>query len=303
MTSTQQPERAVTATGGADHALPADGPTARIAFYGTMALLCLLAWLATARLYTPMAAMSGMPMPGGWTMSMMWMRMPGQSWISAAAGFMAMWLWMMAGMMLPVLAPALWQQRCTLASHSSLRKAWLNLVTACGYFLVWALAGLIIWLAGLWLADQTMRYPALARCVPLLNGLVVVMAGLAQFTRHKARLLQRCHDAPCHPHASTTRAAVWQGIRHGWHCNLCCANLTLVLLVCGMMDWAVMLAVTAAIVLERWHKRPWAASAIGIVLLGIGLWLTLQAGSQAALPGSAHYSRMWAVLCSKDCFV
>jgi hypothetical protein len=44
--------------------------------------------------------MSEMPMPGGWTMSMMWMRMPGQTWLAVAASFTGMWLVMMAVMML-----------------------------------------------------------------------------------------------------------------------------------------------------------------------------------------------------------
>jgi hypothetical protein len=34
-----------------------------------------------------MSAMGEMPMPGGWTMSMAWMRMPGQTWPGAAASF------------------------------------------------------------------------------------------------------------------------------------------------------------------------------------------------------------------------
>jgi hypothetical protein len=36
-----------------------------------------------------------MLMPGGWTMSMAWMRMPGQTWPGAAASFLAMWIVMM----------------------------------------------------------------------------------------------------------------------------------------------------------------------------------------------------------------
>jgi len=31
-------------------------------------------------------------MPGGWTMSMAWVRMPGQSWPVAAASFLGMWV-------------------------------------------------------------------------------------------------------------------------------------------------------------------------------------------------------------------
>ena len=44
-------------------------------------------------------------MPGGWTMSMVWMRMPGQTWPGAAASFLGMWVVMMVAMMLPSLAP------------------------------------------------------------------------------------------------------------------------------------------------------------------------------------------------------
>src|SRR5207302_5508750 len=48
-----------------------------------------------------MSAMGEMPMPGGWTMSMAWMRMPGQTWSGAAASFLGMWVVMMVAMMLP----------------------------------------------------------------------------------------------------------------------------------------------------------------------------------------------------------
>src|SRR6266511_1076432 len=42
-----------------------------------------------------------MEMPGGWTMSMMWMRMPGQTWFASALSFLFMWLAMMVALMLP----------------------------------------------------------------------------------------------------------------------------------------------------------------------------------------------------------
>jgi len=54
-----------------------------------------------------MSTMGGMPMPGGWTMSMAWMRMPGQTWLGATASFLGMWLVMMFAMMLPSLLPML----------------------------------------------------------------------------------------------------------------------------------------------------------------------------------------------------
>ena len=58
-----------------------------------------------------MSAMDEMVMPGGWTMSMVWMRMPGQTWASAAASFLGMWVVMMVAMMLPSLIPMLLRYR------------------------------------------------------------------------------------------------------------------------------------------------------------------------------------------------
>ena len=103
MTSTASAERVVMASGRAGQASP------RMA-----ALLC-LAWIASAAVTiawgASMSAMGGMPMPGGWTMSMTWMRMPGQTWPGAAASFLGMWIVMMVAMMLPSLVPMLWRYR------------------------------------------------------------------------------------------------------------------------------------------------------------------------------------------------
>jgi predicted metal-binding membrane protein len=79
----------------------------------------------------------GMPMPGGWTMSMAWMRMPGQSWLGAGAMFMLMWVTMMVAMMLPSLAPNL--------RHRPERR-WL---VAAAYFLVWTIFGAAAYIIGM----------------------------------------------------------------------------------------------------------------------------------------------------------
>ena len=77
--------------------------------------ICAVSFVATsAATYVWCAAMStmgDMPMPGGWTMSMTWMRMPGQSWPGVATSFLGMWIVMMVAMMLPSLVPMLWRYR------------------------------------------------------------------------------------------------------------------------------------------------------------------------------------------------
>ena len=85
--------------------------TSERAFFGVSALLVAASAAATIVWCASMSAMGGMPMPGGWTMSMTWMRMPGQTWPGAAASFLGMWVVMMVAMMLPSLLPMLWRYR------------------------------------------------------------------------------------------------------------------------------------------------------------------------------------------------
>jgi len=81
------------------------------AFFGVSALLFAASAAVTIVWCASMSAMGEMPMPGGWTMSMAWMRMPGQTWPGAAASFLGMWVVMMVAMMLPSLIPMLWRYR------------------------------------------------------------------------------------------------------------------------------------------------------------------------------------------------
>jgi hypothetical protein len=60
-------------------------------FFGVAALLFAASAALTTLWCASMSAMGEMPMPGGWTMSMAWMRMPGQTWPGAAASFLGMW--------------------------------------------------------------------------------------------------------------------------------------------------------------------------------------------------------------------
>ena len=60
------------------------------AFLGVSALLFAASAAVTIVWCASMWAMGGMPMPGGWTMSMAWMRMPGQTWPGAAASVLGM---------------------------------------------------------------------------------------------------------------------------------------------------------------------------------------------------------------------
>ena len=88
------------------------------AFSGILALIFAASAAATIAWSVSMSAMGGMPMPGGWTMSMTWMKMPGQTWPCAIASFLGMWLVMMVAMMLPSLAPMLSDRKSTRLNSS-----------------------------------------------------------------------------------------------------------------------------------------------------------------------------------------
>jgi len=186
------------------------------------------------------------------------MPMPGHTWLGAAASFLAMWVVMMVAMMLPSLVPTLWRYR----------QAGLGPMTALvgiGYFAVWTVFGMVAYLLGV----------ALPRPAPIAVGVVVLMAGVLQFTAWKARHLACCRDA------RTGGRTAWQhGLSLGLHCSQCCLGLMAILLVLGVMDRRAMAIVAAAITVERLVPAPAVervARATGAVALGAGLLLIARA--------------------------
>jgi predicted metal-binding membrane protein len=226
-----------------------------------------------------MSAMEAMPMPGGWTMSMTWMRMPGQTWLAAAASFVAMWIVMMTAMMLPSLVPTLSRYRRELAAIGGASLGRLSVLAGLGYFAVWSLIGAAVFPFGAALATLEMQQPAIARRVPLAASVVVLIAGLVQFSAFKARHLACCRDnaSPDDAVPVSDLGALRFGLRFGLHCSCCCAGLMAILLVIGVMDLRVMALVTAAITIERFAPNGQvAARGIGVVSVAVGGWMIAQ---------------------------
>jgi predicted metal-binding membrane protein len=225
-----------------------------------------------------------MSMPCG-TMSMAWMPMCGQSWIGAAASFLGMWTVMMAAMMLPSLLPMLARYRRSVGRAGAFSSALLTIPVAAGYLMIWTLLGVAVYPLGTAIVAATMRYPGLERAVPMAIGLVVLTVGALQLTPWKAHHLACCRGGSCHgaprggpAPASNTFTALRHGMRLGIHCSQCCAGLTALLLVSGIMDVPAMAGVTAGITLERLAPAGERIARItGVVLIGAGSFLTLRA--------------------------
>src|SRR5262249_10562660 len=122
--------------------------------------------------------------------------------------------------------------------------------------------------------------PALARAAPMAVGVVVLLAGVLQLTAWKAHHLACCREAPGRGRALPADAGTaWRhGLRLGLHCSCCCAGLTAVLLVIGVMDLRAMAVVTAAITVERLAPSgERVARAIGALVSGAGVFLIARA--------------------------
>lgn len=259
--------------------------TARVAFPCILGLAFVVCAAATVWSCRSMSAMGEIPMPGGWSMSTIWLPTCGQTWIGAAVAFVRMWTLMMVAMMLPSSTPEWrrwwqWMQRLQgMPAARSSTAAWSTLLMAVCYWLAWAIAGAIVFAIGNGVAANLPRAAALAHLVPLGSAMLVVAAGAVQFTSWKARRVACCEVfSRGTMHAMKPTAACKVGIELAFEGGCCCANLMAALLVVGMMDLRAMAAATAAMTLERVAPAGGrTARGIGIAVVAVGLYIVAQA--------------------------
>jgi predicted metal-binding membrane protein len=237
-------------------------------FFGLSLLAFAVSTAVTIAWCNSMSTMGQMEMPSGWTMSMTWMRMPGQSWSGAAATFLGMWIVMMVAMMLPSLVPVLWRYRQAVARTIG--------PVALGYFFVWTLLGAALFPLGCLVAAVEMQVPLAGRLAPAAAAVVILLAGALQCTAWKTKHLACCREIPVHGcQREPVAGSAWKyGLRLGVHCSYCCAPLTAILLVIGVMDLQAMAAMTVAITAERLiPDSTRVARVIGAVVIVTGLML------------------------------
>jgi predicted metal-binding membrane protein len=136
-------------------------------------------------------------------------------------------------------------------------------------------SALVLLPLGVVFAEWTMQSPAVSQGVPILGALAILAAGASQFTAWKSRALACCrHSVDCARDTQPGYRAAWRhGLKIGLRCVWCCAPLTAVLLVIGVMDLRAMALVTIAISAERLLPesiRP--ACATGAILLVAGIY-------------------------------
>ena len=157
----------------------------------------------------------------------------------------------------------------------------LTVLVGAGYFCVWTVFGMAAFAVGVALAALEMQMAGAGACRSGRG-----CAGRARRRRASVHCVEGASPCLLPGGAGAPRLRIaggagtaWRyGLRLGLHCRYCCAGLTAILLVIGIMDLRAMALVTAAITAERLVPAgERVARGVGIAAVGAGVWLIMRA--------------------------
>ncbi len=194
----------------------------------------------------------------------------------------AMWAVMMVGMMLPSATPM------TLLYAQVVRKAAREgsvlpptAVFVAGYLAMWTLFSVAATAAQWGLESAALLSPALVSTSPQLGAVLLIAAGVWQFTPWKDVCLSHCRN-PVFFFAQNFRPGVRGALRLGWrygmYCLGCCWLLMGLLFVGGVMNLFWIAALTIFVLVEKAMVRGVSGSRFaGAAMLVVGAWLLVRA--------------------------
>jgi predicted metal-binding membrane protein len=239
--------------------------------------IVLLSWVYLGYLAWDMATMMDMS-----DASMGWMAMPAiQPWGAVDYLLMfIMWSVMMFAMMTPSAAPmVLTYTKINRQRQAQLKPVPGTAIFYMGYLLVWTAFSAMATLAQGGLHAATLLSPMMETTSPVLGGIILIAAGVFQFTPLKYACLSHCRT-PLGYFMTEWRegklGALVMGVRHGAFCVGCCWLIMALLFVAGVMNlfWIAVIAayVLAEKLLPGGHKVSWG---IGALIIGWGVWMIM----------------------------
>ncbi|MEJ1160074.1 DUF2182 domain-containing protein [Prosthecomicrobium sp. N25] len=239
---------------------------------GSMAWLAVLLGIGTGMSAIEMTRMAGMD---GWLMTpAVW---------SASYGLLvfAMWWVMMAAMMLPSAWPMLLLfARVNRRSGTPADRLAATGLFGLGYLAAWGGFSLLATGLQAGLEQARLMSPMMVVDNVRLAGLVLLAAGLWQFTPFKARCLGRCRS-PLAFLVDRWRdgagGALRMGLEHGLWCLGCCWVLMALLFVGGIMNLYWIVGLAAFVLVEKNAPfGPAAGRVAGCTLVASGAWLLVR---------------------------
>jgi len=192
------------------------------------------------------------------------------------AALWAMWAVMMAAMMLPSAAPMLLMYGQVARKNPERFDPVLGAyVFAAGYLTVWAAFS-----AGATLLQRALNVlvllsPMMEPVGTTFAAVVLLAAGVYQFTPLKYLCLQSCRSPLSFlmTRWSAGRAGAFRmGLEHGAYCLGCCWALMLLLFAAGIMNLYAIIALTLLVVVEKVAPPRWHADRVtGGLLVGLAI--------------------------------
>jgi predicted metal-binding membrane protein len=232
-------------------------------------LICWIWVIAMARdMYGPMTGASAWMMTVNWDVPrliLLW----------------AMWAAMMAGMMLPTAAPILLLYARAMRNRANEPHPRRRIYAmASGYVVIWAGFSVAATLLQRLFANLLLLTPMMEPSTPAAAAGLLFVAGAYQLTPLKRACLRSCRS-PIQFLMSGWRegsaGAFRMGVAHGAYCLGCCWALMLLLFAGGVMNLAVILALTVWVAIEK--LAPFgehSARVAGLLLLAAGGWMLLR---------------------------
>ena len=188
----------------------------------------------------------------------------------------------MVGMMLPSASPMLLlyggvARRSATGASAASRQIY---ALAAGYLVVWALFSLGATALQRLLATLLFVSPMMEVTSPVVGATLLLIAGVYQLTPIKQACLRTC-QSPLGFLMSRWRTglagAFRMGLEHGALCVGCCWALMLLLFAGGVMNLAVIAALTALVAFEK--LTPFGAQGArisGVLLIAAALWMLVR---------------------------
>ena len=191
--------------------------------------------------------------------------------------FIGGWSLMTVAMMLPSSLPLVFLFERLVRRRSSATLLVVLLVV--GYLSIWTAFGALAHLGDLGLHQAVERSSWLEENAWTLGATSLLLAGAYQFTPLKYHCLDKCRSPLSfiieHWRGSHEQAQAFRlGVHHGLFCVGCCWSLMLLMFAVGVGSVGWMLALGAAMAIEK--NMPWGrrlSAPLGVVLLGWGLTL------------------------------
>jgi len=192
-----------------------------------------------------------------------------------------MWAEMMVAMMIPSATPMILTfARVNRQRREQERPFVPTGLFVLGYLLIWSVFSIVAALAQWALHGAALLSPMMKSNSAILGGLLLIGAGIFQWTPWKRACLNHC-SSPLNFLLGEWRegraGALAMGIKHGAHCTGCCWLLMALLFVAGVMNLLWVAAITLLVLLEKLAARGrWMRDAIGVMCVA---WGALMLGS------------------------